>query len=105
MTVEKKKRGFQKGDPRITGRPKGSPNKDPDAVADSLAFRARIIFNINETRRMQWVMKHFACTASEAIRMSVNMMCEMAQHYEKGYELYFERTLLKKRYRRRIIIS
>lgn len=106
---------FIKGQPTANpaGRPKGSPNKDPDAIWNSKKMRMRIVFNMQERKRLEWVVKYFnrdlpdfdKMTECQAVKMSVNMMCEMAQHYEQGYDLYFDRKVGKKLIRRRIIIS
>lgn len=90
---------------RKIGRPLGSLTKDPQNAKHCKNFRARIIFNHAEKKRMEWVMKYFQCDPSQAIRMSVNMMCEMAQEFEKGSELYFERKIGSKMVKRRIIIT
>lgn len=85
--------------------PKGVARNPETSKQGLKPLRGRVVFNHEERKRLQWVMKYFDLPYSAAIKMSTNMMCEMAQEFEKGSELYFERKVGSKILKRRIIIT
>lgn len=101
---KKKPRGFQKGN--TFHRKKGVPNKDPDAIWKSKRKIVWVTANMQDVRKLEWVMKYFQLRGQGAgYKMALNMLYEIMLGHQKGFEIYMERKFAKKIYRRRIIIS
>lgn len=82
----------------------GNPKTPRKPIGEN--FRARVVFNKEETKRAKWLMHRLELEKpDDAIKACMNFMVETIQHFDKNYSLYFEKKVAGRIYRRRILIS